>query len=178
MKEKEKYELDENNYTPSHIANYLLLKAEQDKKPLTPMKLIKMVYITYGWYLAVYKKRLFAEKIEAWRYGPVIPSLYHEFKRFGSSEIDDYSFSVEFSEDGADFSANFAKENDVLSIATNVWEFYKNKSGSELSRITHEDDSAWQRAYQQGLNTPLDNDDIFERSKIGIVKYLKTIKKD
>jgi uncharacterized phage-associated protein len=37
--------------------------------------------------LAINKEPLIDERVEAWNYGPVIPSLYHEFKNFGSGAI-------------------------------------------------------------------------------------------
>ena len=40
-------------YEASHIANYMLDRAEQAEKSVTPMKLLKLVYIAYGWSLAV-----------------------------------------------------------------------------------------------------------------------------
>ena len=41
-------------YTPSHIANFMLDRAEEDARGLSPMKLLKLVYIGYGWSLAVF----------------------------------------------------------------------------------------------------------------------------
>lgn len=71
------------SYLPAHIANFFLWNADKEGiKDMTPMKLIKLVYISYAWSLAIYQNKLFNERIEAWRYGPVIPSIYHEFKRW------------------------------------------------------------------------------------------------
>src|SRR5690606_24176720 len=82
-------------YTPAHIANYFLWKAKKENIELTAMKLIKLVYVAYGWYLAFKDEKLFDERIEAWRYGPVIPSLYHEFKRFRNDPIEKLVYSKE-----------------------------------------------------------------------------------
>ena len=44
-------------YLPAHIANYFLSKAKKDGvKDMTPMKLIKLVYFSYAWYLAIFEK--------------------------------------------------------------------------------------------------------------------------
>ena len=55
------------------------------------MKIIKLVYIAHGHYLAKNDSPLFTEKVEAWDYGPVIPSLYHEFKIYGAFPIDSFA---------------------------------------------------------------------------------------
>src|SRR3546814_15090645 len=74
-------------YEPSHVANYMLERAESEGRHLTPMKLLKLVYIAYGWSLALLRKKLFDEQFRAWDHGPVVRSLYHEFKHFGGSAI-------------------------------------------------------------------------------------------
>ena len=60
------------------------------------MKLQKLVYIAHGWHLGLFDGLLISERVEAWRWGPVIESLYHEFKEFAKQPItrkaQDYSF--------------------------------------------------------------------------------------
>ena len=67
------------------VADFLL--ANSDRK-LTPMEVNKLVYISHGWMLALHDESLISEKIEAWKHGPVIPSLYHKFKMYGAEPID------------------------------------------------------------------------------------------
>lgn len=167
-----KYDLDQNRYSPAHIANYFLLRAREDGSKITPMKLIKLVYIAYGWYLVLSGRRLFSEKIEAWRYGPVIPSLYHEFKRFGAKPIE--GFAVDYSGDDAEISYPIAEDSKVQGIANMVWKFYKDKSGAELSRITHEENSAWEEAWERRDENPeLKDSWIAARSAKGIKRFLQ-----
>ena len=61
-------------YSASHVANFMLDKADQEGRPVTQMKLLKLVYIAYGWYLSLVNKKLFSEEIYAWKHGPVIRS--------------------------------------------------------------------------------------------------------
>ena len=74
-------------YKPKDIADYFLLKGADDAN-MTPMKLIKLVYIAHGWSLGLYNKTLINEQPQAWKFGPVIPSLYDEFKEFGNKKIE------------------------------------------------------------------------------------------
>ena len=83
-------------YYPSHIANYFLWRAWEEDINVTPMKLIKLIYIAYGWNLAINNERLFDEKILAWAYGPVIPSIYHEFKRFANKPVNKDEYSTDY----------------------------------------------------------------------------------
>ena len=63
----------------------------QDKNPgsshIDPMKLQKLIYYAHSWSLAVYGEPLIEEDIEAWSWGPVVRSVYLEFKDFGSKPI-------------------------------------------------------------------------------------------
>ena len=147
-------------YLPSHIANYFLCRAwEEGIKDMTPMKLIKLVCIAYGWHLVLNKddkrKRLFEENILAWKHGSIIPSIYHEFKEFGNTPIKKGCYMKVFNNTPIVRS----DDTDILKILHNAWEQYKNFDGFELSAIIHKGNS-WENALKQGLNTRLDDNDI------------------
>jgi len=163
-------------YLPAHIANYFLSKAENDGvKDMTPMKLIKLVYFSYAWYLAIFERKLFTETVEAWRYGPVVPSIYHEFKRFGNSPIQQYSINFELENNKISFPVIDKDDEDALGVVGAIWRTYKNLDGWDLSKITHADGSTpWSLAYAQGENSPMKDDEIVRRAKEAIEKYLKS----
>src|ERR1700722_7710959 len=54
------------------VAEYILDTVGE----MTAMKLEKMVYYSQAWHLAWTESALFNDRIEAWRDGPVVPSLY------------------------------------------------------------------------------------------------------
>jgi uncharacterized phage-associated protein len=64
------------------VAQYILHK--QGK--MTTMKLQKLVYYCQAWALVWDAKPLFAEQIQAWASGPVVPNLYNVHR--GNFEID------------------------------------------------------------------------------------------
>ena len=73
-------------YSAKAVANYFL--AKYGKHGITPLKMQKLVYLSHGWYLAFYDEPLVDDEYaEAWRYGPVFDSLYHEFKHRGRLPI-------------------------------------------------------------------------------------------
>ncbi|MDJ1470923.1 DUF4065 domain-containing protein [Cytophagaceae bacterium DM2B3-1] len=131
-------------YSSAAIANYFLAKGKADNKPLSPMKLQKLMYFAYGWYLATTNQRLFNEMIEAWRYGPVIPSVYEAFRHFGNSNI---------TEPMPDFNTPVAKSgiNDETAqqILDVVWYVYSDLSAIALSNLTHEKGTPWYKIYEQ-----------------------------
>ena len=78
-------------YTALNISDYFLYKAqeatEEDQELISNLKLQKLVYYAQGLYIAVYGKPLFSDKIKAWNYGPVVPELYHYYKKHNSRGI-------------------------------------------------------------------------------------------
>lgn len=76
------------SYPVEQIANQLLINAANSGELMTNMKLQKMLYYQQGFHLAYFDKPLFQEDIEAWMYGPVVPSMYEKYKEFGRNGIE------------------------------------------------------------------------------------------
>ena len=51
------------------------------------MKVQKLVYYAHGWHLGLADAPLIGELVEAWRWGPVIRSLYAALAEFGNQPI-------------------------------------------------------------------------------------------
>lgn len=132
-------------FTPSHVANFILQKAKQEGLMVTQLKLLKLVYLVYGWVRAVLDQRLFDEDIQAWRLGPVTPSLYHEFKRFKDTSITDYSLYMD--EEGQTTIPFIPQDHPVVPIMQKAWDVYKPFTAFALVNKTHEPDSPWAKHY-------------------------------
>lgn len=171
------YKPAEPTYTARHIANYVLDRAADENRPITQLKLQKLVYIAYGWFLALTGRRLFDDPIEAWDHGPVIPCLYHEFKNFGRYPIT--VRSIDFDIDRMlETEPQVSSEDDETNLVLDrVWESYKRYSGSTLRRKTHEVGSPWFKAYD-GINRHirLDDDVIAEHYRERIADYIEAAK--
>lgn len=118
------------------IANYFIKKARETGMEMTPMKLIKMVYIANGWYLALKGEPLIDEKAEAWKYGPVVKSVYNEFKHYSRGQINElYS----------DLSGRMPMPTDeeLIKFLDRIWEVYGSYNGLQLSALTHQKDTPW-----------------------------------
>ena len=55
--------------------------------PINNMKMQKLCYYAQGFALAELKQPLFFDHIEAWKHGPVIPTLWRKYKEFGYEPI-------------------------------------------------------------------------------------------
>lgn len=90
-------------YKALDIAKKLIFKAQNDEpnggERLTNLKLQKLLYYQQGFHLAFFGTPLFAENVEAWMYGPVVPAVYDEFSAYGSSALPEVKEPVSLSED-------------------------------------------------------------------------------
>ena len=69
------------------LAEYIIGKFPGE---VTPMKLQKLAYYCYVWQL-VAEENLFTAHFKAWEYGPVDEELYHKYKKYGKSAIQNES---------------------------------------------------------------------------------------
>lgn len=134
------------------VANHFLDLADRDGVPVSPMKLQKLVYLAHGWHWAVAGAPLIDEVVEAWKFGPVIPSLYHEFKRFGSGRIDGERFRRAVSRGHRWELVSYEMPDDdesrlACAVMDRVWEVYKDYSAVQLSNLTHEDGTPWRTTW-------------------------------
>lgn len=127
-------------FSAKSIANYFLELATASGQSISPMKLQKLVYYAHGWYAGYTDRPLINEAVEAWQYGPVIPSLYHEFKRFGSGDIQCKAF--EYDALGVR-EASTPSDPDIRTFLQNIFNSYGKYSGIRLSEMTHAAGTPW-----------------------------------
>lgn len=122
------------NYKAIDVAIFFIKKAMNgDISDLTPMKLQKLMFFAQSWYIRKLDSSLFGESFERWEYGPVIPSLYREFRKFRSRTI---TISEPLPE-----TAVF-NETDIQFL-NKIIEVYGNFTGPQLSWMTHQPGTAW-----------------------------------
>ncbi|WP_029068675.1 Panacea domain-containing protein [Jonesia quinghaiensis] len=126
-------------YEPSNVANNILERAFRDGAAVSPMKLQKILYFTASEYGKATGKALFREEFEAWQYGPVLRSVYSEFRGYGGRPITDYAKDAL----GASYVVSEKDDPQLSSALERVWQVSKNRNAAELSRITHLKGSAW-----------------------------------
>ena len=137
-------------YTAITIADEILKIAKRNDTALTPMQLVKLVYIAHGFALAILNRDLFKDRIEAWKYGPVIPELYHATKQYGrnpipASKIKDEEPSV--------------VDKETRALLEDVFAKYGHLSAFALSNLTHRPGSPWDLVYRDGyMNIEIPDD--------------------
>jgi len=150
---------DLGTYHPLAIANYFLQrswgKSESKIEEMTLLKLIKLVYMAYGYALATYDRPIIDEAPEIWPYGPVFPSIYHEFKHYGRKPIKEKGTIVVIDDN------NQAKDqivtphiddqdNKTQQLLDQVWNKFKHYNVIELVSLTHAKNKAWSKVAGNG----------------------------
>jgi uncharacterized phage-associated protein len=132
-------------YPAGAVANFFLAKSSA----ITQMKLHKLLYYAQGWYLAVVGRPLLNETITAWKYGPVLPSLYYDLKKFGAQPIDRLTRTMDL-QTRARYSPQVdADDYVVCGLLDRIWSVYGGLSGQQLSQMTHASDSPWSRVRER-----------------------------
>jgi len=138
-------------YSAKAVANYFLELATRDDVQLTQMKLQKLVYYAHGWHLGLGHGPLLDEVIQAWSFGPVVRSLYNEFRDFGSDAITRMATRVTVVP-GKNFALHETtpKVDDAIKpFLEKIWEVYGGISAIPLSRMTHAEGTPWHRVWQK-----------------------------
>lgn len=117
-------------YKALDIANKIISKTDLEHgDTISNLKLQKMMYYQQGFHLAYFGTPLFDEDIVAWQYGPVVPSVYKEYKSFESNSISTSREGISLSDDEEE-------------LFNNVYEEYNRFSAVALMKMTHEE-SPW-----------------------------------
>lgn len=132
------------SYSPSMISNNVLKRAFKDNVSVSPMKLQKILYFTASEYAKRTNQPLLSEPFQQWQYGPVLSSVYSEFRSFGSKPITAFAKEA----NGQAYIVGEDSDRVLAEVIDSVWNSTKGLSAVQLSRITHEAGSAWFNAWQ------------------------------
>ncbi|NOG55637.1 MAG: DUF4065 domain-containing protein [Planctomycetes bacterium] len=115
------------------------------------MKVQKLVYIAHGWSLGIRSEPLINEPVMAWKYGPVIDTLWREFRDYGKNVI--RAAASVYSADDGTFSRHepHVRSEDMwyCELVNAVWTKYGRLSATQLSRLTHESGTPWYMVAKQ-----------------------------
>lgn len=134
-------------YDALDIAEYIIWYCESKGKPISNLKLQKILYFVQAEFLVARGVPCFENKIEAWDYGPVVPDVYHEYKIFGSNAI--FSFSNMTLE-------ILPQDKRTINIMVDECNRY---SSTDLVDITHRQ-LPWLEARKRGYNAEITKESI------------------
>lgn len=125
-------------YKAIDVAYCILKLAQQKGLSMTNLKLQKLVYIAHGYKLGLCGSPLIDEAPQAWKYGPVIHSVYYQFKSYADRTINIDTSKIRCT----------LKEEDQTIIA-DVLDLYGADSAIDLVNLTHEADTPWDEVWNK-----------------------------
>ena len=139
------------------LANYFIERSQSEGEDITVLKLIKLVYIAHGYLLALMEKSYLNaryDRVEAWKFGPVIPTVYHTFKYKANNPITEKGYVCILENNEPKFVVPIVdpSANAVLDF---VWKRYGKMSSSDLVSLLHEKGTPWSYCYKEGQNVEI-----------------------
>ena len=133
-------------YDARAVANLFLDFAEENKTKLTQLSILKLLYFAHGWYLSLHGRPLVRQEFEAWKFGPVVKVVRDEFKSFGNQPITSRATILDI------FSGKRINPDTNLNAADvafvrNIFSSYYHYDAWDLSEMTHEAGSPWDRLW-------------------------------
>jgi len=112
--------------TPVAVANWFVnnLSDHEAGEVVTHLQVQKLLYFAQAWHLMMHGRPLFDEDMQAWPHGPVVPSVWHEFKQYGWHPI-----PVGMASDGIG--------EDSLNLLEQIRDTYGSYGAKRLEAMTH-----------------------------------------
>ena len=132
-------------YNSRDVANFLIEKGLSSQRPMTPLQVVQLAYLSHGWMLAVHDRPLILEPVEAWGYGPFISDLYYALKFYGSGPVLNLLTTV--------WNQQFDEQ--ATLIMADTFDKYAHLSGVQLLRLSHVPGTAWDQ--MKGTNHRIPN---------------------
>ncbi|MBQ7503084.1 DUF4065 domain-containing protein [bacterium] len=122
-------------YRASDVAKYILWRNTADGTPASNLRLQKLLYFAWVVYYKNFRKRLFEDAICAWKFGPVVPSVYYEYCQYAGLPIRVYE------------KPSYA---DDLIILDKLMAKYFKQTTSDLVKETHAPGKPWDIVFNNG----------------------------
>ncbi len=123
-------------YNALDVAKFVVNECREAKKPVDNLKLQKILYFLWIDYYKLTGKKLFEDRIEAWKYGPVIVTVYRKYRSCVAEPIL--------------FEEESSLSDDDKAILKPLIEKYNGWTVSKLVRDTHEKNGPWDINYEEG----------------------------
>ena len=124
-------------YSSLALANTFIIRHGRTND-INHMRLQKLTYFAYGWWLAKHGRQLISESPSMWRYGPVFEKLYTALSPYGHNPLR--------SPVGIMFSDPMAVPDDnteVLTFIDGIFDFYRDCDEKSLSSLASRIGSPW-----------------------------------
>jgi uncharacterized phage-associated protein len=149
-------------YSPTQVVNKFIELANASGSSMTHMQVQKLLYIAHGFNLAFYDEPLLKDPVCAWKYGPVIPSVYTALKVNRSRPI--------ISPLNTGLGLEKSIDNRTNALLESIYTTYGKLNGTQLSEFTHRPGTPW--SCTMGKNESIINDELIKDY------YKRLIKRD
>lgn len=154
---------DYNMYKVMDVARYIINYSNEHQQMITNLKLQKILYFVQADFLVNKDEPCFEESIEAWDFGPVVPDVYHEYKKYGSRALPSIKEYIDFRGNIWDSKVRNYDKNIICvkdrEMINEMVDSCSEYSAGALVEITH-NQAPWLEAYRSGWNNVIENDNI------------------
>lgn len=125
-------------YPALAVAEYIISECNNEGNSISNLRLQKILYFIQREFLQKQNRPFFADEIEAWKFGPVVPAVYWQYCAYGNMDIRIFNKeSFQCSGDEKQMVDSILKKRGTQ----NVW---------ELVDESHKKGGAWERTFQGG----------------------------
>lgn len=135
-------------YSAILIARYIISREAECNRSVSNLRLQKLLYFVQAYFFLSLDEPCFDNRIEAWDFGPVVPAVYHKYKRFGSMII----------QENEEYPVGNIDEEDCQRI-DEMLDACADKTTRELVNITHHQ-TPWKRAYKNLFSNEITQESI------------------
>lgn len=125
-------------YTAIDVAKYIIMYCHKHKRPVSNLKLQKVLYYAWIEYYKETQSELYLDEICAWQLGPVVTNVYYEFCFYAGTPIPNDNYNV-------------CLEKDDETILDRILDKYVSIPASVLVDRTHRRGMPWDIVFQNGL---------------------------
>ncbi len=125
-----------------------IAKAILSRRDCTHIELQKLLYFYWCEYFKKYKDDIYDYDFQAWRYGPVIPEVYEDYKIYKNKKIhyDDREKLIVSSR-----LSSLEGYSKIIQVLDTIIDRYEKHEASSLIEKTHKKGTPWYTVYKNGL---------------------------
>ena len=125
------------------LSEYIINKCYTERKPVSNLKLQKILYFLYLAYYDKYKKALFSNRFSAWKLGAVIVDVYLDYSKYIANPIcEQYSVKIDLPNN----EIKFINETIEKLNSLDIWDLINQSKQSEY----------WKKAFEKGKGSIID----------------------
>ena len=162
-------------YNAIDIAKKIVCKTDVEHgDTISNLKLQKLLYYMQGFHLAFFGTPFFNESIVAWTYGPVVPVVFNEFKKFKKRAINPENYRDEL-----------VLANEEQQMFDMVYGEYNRFSAVALMQMTHTEgpwknhgigDVITNEELRSFFLTQIDRDEPFQTDELGRIMLTENMR--